>query len=347
MAEGAQRIQDLIRELSLERGLHIVDFQSLPDGTNNALVRLMAEDGQSYIAKFYFRDERNRLEREFSFLSVLATQEWQEIPKPVYQSQSVYCGVYEWIEGTKKTAEQFTLKDIEALADFIAKVHGLDRAVIGRHLPDAFMATFSLDDSRKNILRRIERLRSDSGDDFHPEVISFLESECSIERVQEAMMCACAAIGEEMLHKMLPEEYKRISSYDFAPQNTLFRSDGSPVFHDFEYAGIDHPLRTIVDYLNHERNAGISKTLKEEFVRRYKNQAALPEEMWDWFEPMRRLGLIEWHLLHLNSMQPSKIKQLRFAKSSETFDERSYIERQIVKARASLMAMERPGDLFV
>lgn len=340
MQNSAQALPGLCRELQGGLGLNIVNHTRISGGMNSQLYRLIDDRNLSFLGKFYFDDERRRREREYKFLSLLGRRDFTEVPRPIFQSISLNCGVYEWIEGEKKVAEAYTEHDVVELADFITKLHRLDHR-LDKDLPEAFMAVFSLKDVKKNIEDRIAWVHDEIVQrNFSPDVLAFFDQEHPIERVKEALQNICVELGEERINAELSDKDRRISSIDFGPHNTLFRPDGRSVFIDFEYAGVDHPLRAIVDYINHEKTVAISPALKQIFLKRYFEQADLSEEMKASFEPMRRLGLIEWHLVHINSLRSAKIKQLQFSHEIGTFDQDGYIQNQLLKATKSLKAME-------
>lgn len=347
MSSYPEHVQKLIDELREKRSIVIREATPLAGAmNNNQLYRLITEDGESFVAKFYFQDDRKRREREYPFLALLADHDFKDVPHPLYESVTLDCGVYQWKEGARTSPERYTEQDMQNLADFIARIHRLDTSK-GAHLLDAQMAAFSMKDLRANIEKRLEWIREDLAKQlFHEDVVAFLETHRSLERVQEALDAMKAAYGEEVFTYVFPEHHKRISSVDFGPHNTLFQTDGSPVYLDFENAGMDHPLRTVVDVINHQKLETVPLALKRIFVDHYRAQAHLPDDVWHWFEPIRRCGLIEWHLLHLTHLRPTKIAQFKFSLANEAFDEQKFIQEKLRLAKQTLEAMIGATDWF-
>lgn len=335
-------LKHLIEELKRERGISVLEATPVPGAmNNNQLYHLVTAEGVSYAAKFYYADERKRREHEYPFLALLASQGFTDIPHPVYESVTLNCGVYQWIHGIKKRPEAYRTQDMFDLADFIARLHRLDPVTLGKSLPNTHMAVFSMKDLRANTDKRIALIQEDLAQHaFDPKVVVFLDEHRSLKRVQEALHALSTTFGTQVFTYAFPEEHKRISSIDFGPHNTLFDPQGKPTFIDFEYAGLDYPLRPVIDVINHQKTEAISPALKHAFVERYREQAQLPEEIWQWFEPMRRLGLIEWHLLHLAQLRPEKIHQFTFSLAHETFDEAAYIAQKLGLAKRTLEAMD-------
>ncbi len=347
MSVFPEHVQTLISELRVERSMVVREVTPLPGVlNNNQLYRLVMDDGSSFVAKFYFQDERKRREREYPFLSFLAQHGFRNVPHPLYESLSLDCGVYEWKEGERKAAKEYTEADMRDLAEFIARIHALPVSE-GAHLLDAHMAAFSMKDLRANIEKRLNWMYEDlTKKVFHPEVTRFLEKHQCLERVNEALRQMEVTYGNDIFSTVFPENHKRISSVDFGPHNTLFQIDGRPTYLDFENAGMDHPLRTIVDVVNHQKTEEISDELKRIFVDHYRAKANLPEEIWYWFEPMRRCGLIEWHLLHLNHLRPVKINQFKFSYAHGAFHEEEFIQGKLALAERTLYAMSEARNWF-
>jgi hypothetical protein len=77
-------MQKLAERLLRELGFRVESAVALDPGTphNNRLVRLRASDGREVVAKFYFRDDRHRLDREYTALSYLHAVGVADVPAP-------------------------------------------------------------------------------------------------------------------------------------------------------------------------------------------------------------------------------------------------------------------------
>jgi Ser/Thr protein kinase RdoA (MazF antagonist) len=138
----------------------VIDIATLATGGNNRLFRLTSPTGERLLAKFYVRDERDRLGREYGALTFLRARGFDQVPQPYLRDDTLGCGVYSFENGAPLAPSAVSTVEAAALGRFAAALHRVRPDEDGAEFPLAVTAAFSIAER----LRQIdERLRA-SGD---------------------------------------------------------------------------------------------------------------------------------------------------------------------------------------
>jgi thiamine kinase-like enzyme len=332
----------LFKALHDSVGVECLSAQPLSGGSNNQLYRIDTREGKRLLAKKYFPDNRSRLEREYSVLTVLSDQSFNEVPFPVARLDELETGVYSFIEGQRVASSDFTHDHIEKIAAYLAKLHDVKRDAVSREIPMGFMSARSFSEVIALIRGRFAPFVGAKLEIFPTNLRYFLKEEAVIELIESLLETFIRNHDAEHLDRQLPSDDLRLTSVDFGAHNMLWRADGSLVVLDFEYGGWDHPLRVIADFLSHEKNQAMGSENMEYFVAEYLRRSPLSKEILRELNDYRYLSHLEWMMVYLSSMLPDKLARLAFAKGS-SHDTEEYIERQIAKARERISRLSPYG----
>ena len=86
----------------------IIALTPLKGGANNKVYKIEIENTPPVILKKYFKDTRNRLVSEFSFLSYAWNQNIRNIPKPLSCNKRLNMGLYSFIDADHYNSKVFS-----------------------------------------------------------------------------------------------------------------------------------------------------------------------------------------------------------------------------------------------
>lgn len=325
--------------LRRDLGFYCFSAERLIGGSNNVLYRLEVIGRTPLVAKFYFRDERRRLEREFETLSVLKERGFSEIASPLARFDDLNAAVYDFIDGRSRDADELTRGDVAAIANFLIKLH---RPFVGEPppvLPPAFASAFSLAEVAACIRGRLDDCRAALTADMGGRVAKFVADQQLLNFVEARLLSLEKDVGAERFQRQLPREHRRLSPVDFGPHNMLWGEDGSLKVVDFEYGGWDHPMRVIADSLAHDKMRHFPEGLADLLVSIYLKGASLPPEVLEDLEGYRLLSRLEWIGVLISSMLPEKLRRLAYAKDGD-LDVEEHLERQMKKILERVKELE-------
>lgn len=219
-------------------------------GGNSRVYRVCTRSGARYALKRYpdaGDDPRERLGREWAALRLMERLGVDTVPRPLACDRPRHAALYSWLDGTP-VAEPGAA-DIDRLAAFLARLHGLRGAAEAAAFPWASAACPTPAHLEAQIHRRLERLRATP----LPEPVgAFLEESfrpCWA-RLRRAYRHATRAAG------LAPDQAVplTLSPADAGFHNAL-RTPRGLVHVDFEYFGRDDPVKLVADILLHPRGA--------------------------------------------------------------------------------------------
>ena len=332
--------QDIIIQLKINLDLDFDSYQEIPAGINNKLFRINTKQKKVFFCKVYYRDDRERLQREFDAIQFLADKQFQNIPKGYFKNQTLHYALYSYEEGITKTPDHITKSDIETMARFVAKLHSIHADEIKTTFLPAVLACFSLQDYIDNSIVRLDKfIAYSTSPSVHEKIASFTKQIDVQQIILQLLHQSTKTISPETLKKPLTREERRLSPVDFGPHNMLFKKDGSITFVDFEYFGWDDPIRLVADFVNHDQSITLSPENKAHFIHIYKETVALPAFVLNRLDVITNLIAIEWLTIFLQSITPEAIKIRQFA--NKDFNTDTYIETQLQKFT------QRLADLIV
>lgn len=205
-------------------------------GGRNSRVRRIEED---IVLKQYPNDGRDRCRTEWKALNWLLEQGFTCVPEPYAMDAGRQYMVMEFVDAGKPRENARAAKQMQ---DFALKLYALrERA---RGFPPAADAFFSREAIIEHLRERLLRLKKVPAiTATHRAMHAFIS-----ETLEPAFAAVCA---RKENYPEVPELLRMPSPSDFGLHNALQRSDGRLVFLDFEYFGLDDPVKLICDVLLH------------------------------------------------------------------------------------------------
>lgn len=331
--------QAILQALRDSTGIEGCDIHPIPGGSNNRLFRIETKETRALVAKVYFVSDRCPLEREYSILTVLRENGFDNVPRPIVRLDALNTGVYSFLEGERIPSSDFTRDYLKKIASFLARLHGVTRTSVSRDMRMARLAFRSLGELIENIRNRMKPFQGECVLCLPEEVQSFLKETSVIEFIGSSLDAFIYRVGDERVYRKIADEDLRLSPADFGAHNMLWKGDGSLAVLDFENGGWDHPLRILPDFLWHDQSRGISKEGVEFFLNEYLRQSPLSQEILSDLDDYQYLIRLEWIMIYLTSILPEKLERLVFSKG-ESFSAGAYINGQLDKIRERLDGFE-------
>jgi hypothetical protein len=227
-----------------------VAFEPLPGGANNRVYRVEA-GGRPFFLKHCFHhaeDPRDRFAHEWEFGSFAWRRGLRSIAEPLTSDPASRLILCEFVAGTRLPPFDISPDRVLEAARFFRDLNRHRQHADVSRLPDASEASFSLAAHADRIGRRVAGLA-------HIELKS-PACEMAADFVRQHLAPAWEAVRSEferntdsssVAAELTPSE-RCLSPSDFGFHNALVRTDGSLLFHDFEYAGIDDPVKMVCDF---------------------------------------------------------------------------------------------------
>ena len=340
--------QELLNKIEIPA--ETITLHRIEGGKNNQVYLLTTQNyntaPQKYLLKWYYshpNDQRNRLETEFTSLSYLWEQGIRTIPQPLIKSaeqNQPQIALYSFIEGTKIPPEEITESDINAAASFFKNINDKKQAPL-TSFTNASDACFTTQDYINIIHRRLQHLnQTPNNATIEHKLHHFLTNEF-LPQLNKTLTKTKMLLIEQQLNLNTPCPEKILSPCDFGFHNALrtrnLHTSNSQIkqepiiFLDFEYFGIDDPLKTISDFLLHPAMQ-LNETDKKTFASNILSHLNNPKtnQRFQIIYPL--VGLI-WCLIVLNEFVP--LHQSRRNFTNHPADEKTK-EIQLDKAQQML-----------
>ncbi|HUE76019.1 MAG TPA: hypothetical protein VMP10_04250 [Chloroflexota bacterium] len=308
-------------------------------GGNSKVYRVDCADGRSYAAKFYFQrtmDELDRLDVEFTSLQFLWQNGERSIPQPLALDRARQIAVYEFVPGEPIDSRDVSIKDIEEIVAFAARLKKLSAVPNSDRLPRAAEACFSFEEFDAIIRGRLTRLESVRGETpSHLELRSFLNGELR-DALESSVRNVRDRVGRAGWSAQLAPSARTLSPSDFGFHNALRSPDGSLRLLDLEYFGWDDPAKLIADFVLHpgmDLNDEVKAAYVDGLLKAFADDAQLIERLGLLFP----LFAIKWCEIILNEFVPDFLERREFAVRG-TVDREVVRMRQLAKARKMLSA---------
>ncbi|ACS78627.1 phosphotransferase [Maridesulfovibrio salexigens] len=299
-------------------------------GRNSRVYRVDCKSGRCLLAKFYLQptaDGRSRLKQEWTALNFMTGSGITNIPRPLKFDESVQGAIYSFISGNP--VKETTVKDIDEVVSFLAKLKDISRLPAAIELPRAAEACFSPAELVESIRQRLKKLQAlPAKDEVYQSMHSFLENKFR-PALEECSGNAKQHFPAELWTAPLAQRNRTLSPSDFGFHNAL-RTEKGLAFVDFEYFGWDDPVKATSDFLLHPAMdlsaqqmaaffAGMKNIFKsdENFVLRFKS-----------YLPLFRL---KWSMILLNEFINHHLERRKFA-SGEVGEHKTLRSQQLDKA---------------
>ncbi len=301
--------------------------------SGNNRVFAVTAGGHRYAAKVYFRhpaDTRDRLHAEYAFLNCAVRAGIHCVPRPVVCDARLGIGVYEYIEGRKLDAVEINADCVAQAAEFILRLNHESAQAMGRELPNASEACFSIADHFAMVDGRLSRLAgvgaTDALDREAREFIAVLNARWQQAKVQ--ILCGAQAAGID------PDEAlaeRCISPSDFGFHNALATADRGICFIDFEYAGWDDPAKLAGDFFSHPA-VPVDATHFDSFVETAMAYSRRPADLAARARILFPVFQTKWCCIILNEFLPDSAQRRQFADPTRDVADRK--REQLAKAIA-------------
>lgn len=246
----------------------ILGAKRLTGGRNNEAIRIETSNG-TYVLKRYLNqvDRHQRFEREVSFLRHCDKTGVKAVPKLLEDHKDSFTILQQYIEGCRPK----TLTDlhINSALEFIEDINSQSKEVL-QDLPRAADSLQTGCELVTNLRIRFEIL----GD-------ARIASALSQETYAQFSKLYSEVIGENSNSYVAPNRFLNnlkhfsnlifLSPSDFGFHNCI-ESENGLVFIDFEYSGLDNPLKLILDFVYQPDfyiTEGIAQSVTEEIGKPY------------------------------------------------------------------------------
>lgn len=305
-------------------------------GRNSRVFKADCTDGQCYAVKEYFQhpdDPRDRLKTEWLACTFMHENGITCIPKAISLHTLANTAVYEYIEG-KSISSKDCEKDIFAqFSIFWESLYALREQGLHASLPAASDACFSLECIAHQLEGRVQSLlQTPVSTDMHSQMHRFVRNELQ-PRMHQALQQAESNWAKASIKNssILDARLTMPSPSDFGLHNAIQGSDGRMYFVDFEYFGMDDPVKLLSDTCLHP---GMSLSIEQQqyLVAQMKHIAASGQD--SFFElrldSLFSLWRYNWCCIVLNAFVPQIDAQRRFAWGVDA--DTSLLQEQLAKA---------------
>ena len=299
-------------------------------GGNSTVYKIDISGEKSYVLKYYpdqLVDNRPRLETEFKALQMLHKHDIKNVPQPIEKDYDLNLGFYEWINGKK--VDKPIVGDLEQALQFVEKLYILSKQIDDNHISIASEACLSACELVSQIENRYSRLNAQSNE--HMELAIFLK-EVFDPLWKKVKNESTSLWPEESRNKNLPREKQTLSPSDFGFHNCLKQNDGSLTFIDFDYFGLDDPVKLTADFIWHpgmKLNPELIKKWKEAMLDIFSSDPVFETR----FSAAMPLYGLRWSMIVINEFIPGFAKRRKNAGEAESYDIDKSRELQLKKAK--------------
>ena len=257
--------------------------------------------------------------------------------------------VYQFIEGITPRWEDMHSRQSAALltafGDFWEKLYALRHEALRMGMPPAADAAFCLKDLEQHVNNRSARLLAvPQASAVHGHMQAFVREQL-LKIVQEGVDRAGQMLRQAgMGHKtLLPQSLRIPSPSDFGSHNVLLTQKGDVCFVDFEYFGMDDPVKLLADTCLHpamnltqERQAYLAERMTAMARQAGDDHFSLR------FSALAPLWCCVWCCIVLNPFVPQDDARRAFAEETERHE--TLLRERLTKAR--LLAKKGEHELL-
>jgi Ser/Thr protein kinase RdoA (MazF antagonist) len=333
---------DLEQRLGGALGERVTRWSPIPGGTQNRLFRLDTASGNVFLAKLYHQDRWNRLQREFSALSLLGRQRVGHVPRAYLRCDEFGYGVYSFEPGRPRSAAELEAEDLKAVASVAAELQAVTPAASGEDLAPAVDASFSIAQHVQAIYRRLRAFETFASSPGAYDEVGDLCRELDVRTaLADLIQRTTVGVDHEQQQATLPRHAWRLNTADFGPQNLLFTSDGQLKVVDFEASGWDDPARQVMGFVAHATSEDLTPKGVKTFLGAYAEACLLSERDVARYERVGRLLDLEWVAIYASALTGEAVATKEFA--SPDFERSSYLANAIVRLKRRLTRATEGG----
>lgn len=301
-------------------------------GMNNHLYKIVGEDNRTLLLKIYVNDGHSRLERESRACKYL-TKKLFPVPKVIFIDSKRYFGIFSFIKGRPKKAENVNKNDISVMVDFITNLESC------RPRYKSFLKTttpyLSLSDYVNYLDERLKSLRvSLEAGDYDNQARTFIEDVSLVEYLEARRDKLTQDINKSKCSKKLEVNKLVLSPLDFGPHNMLFNKKGEATFIDLEKFGWDDPTHVIVSFINHIQTSKMSLENKKLFLRLYFEKSNYSKSVFERLTKIYQIDELGWIAFLACTMVTEKLQH--YLDTQPHISKDNYINGQIREIKKRL-----------
>ena len=289
----------------------------IESGKNNLVIKIYYKK-KIYIYKKYLKNEGNgikysRYDSETSFLNLLKKKKIKNLPTIIATNSSTQVNVFNYIEGRK--INKITKKDILQCVFFIRKINQDIFKNKFINFKRATEACLSIDNHIKTAERRISMLSKFSKNHGVYKKASFFVSNTLSKKLNEIKENIFKSLTKRETAKKLNKRDLILSPSDFGFHNVI-KKNKKLFFFDFEYAGMDDPVKLISDFicqpdyqLSKNQSSFFYKSILKIFPKKHKIEKRLKAVIY--------IHRIKWCCVILSEVLSKKyFERRKFARSN-------------------------------
>lgn len=211
------------------------------DGNSN-VYKLIDENNHSFILKEYPNEQlqiKPRLKNELNALNLL--QNFNNVPKIISFNEEFNLIILKYVEG--KRINKITAKNISQAINFLAKLHEMSKKIYSYQY--ATEACLKANDLIDQIDIRLKNLDSVDNKDIRKTLKKLTKLYIELKNRAYDMW------PEDNIEKNLNRKFLTFSPSDFGFHNAIIDKNKYITFIDFEYFGLDDPVKLLSDFLWH------------------------------------------------------------------------------------------------
>lgn len=319
-------------------GDRVAAVEEMKGGGNNRMARLEGTSGRRYVAKSYFRSDRDRRDRlgaEFAALRFLRDAGVECVPEPLARDDAGGVGLYSFVEG--EPVGEVTGDDVAAAAAFVLRLKELAALDRAGSLPEASEACFDVESYLRGVSARLAALQRIRTNGALTRAVHAFATERLPACLELALQAAMMRGRRGGLEGAIPLAERTLSPSDFGFHNALRRANGSLVFLDFEYFGWDDPAKLIADFLLHPAG-GLPAAHRRAFLTAVIGPLG-GRRLLERLRMVYPLAGVKWCLILLNEFVPGSLARRAFARPGLDVDEAR--QAQLEKAQSLLARIVR------
>ena len=317
----------------------------LKGGRNSRLYKVICSTGDCYAAKEYLRhpaDPRDRMRTEWTALHFLRSHGLCNVPIPIAADPPTQRAVYSFVEGQSPHPASAAPGAVAPLSAFFAQLYALRQPGLTNALPPASEACFCLAGLLRQLNARyamLARLAPDSA--LHARCLRFVH-EVARPRVATLGRRAARLLrgGGMTPGALLAPALRMPSPSDMGFHNAILEPDGRSTFIDFEYFGMDDPVKLTSDLCLHPAmrlNQAQRTSLVEQILHTViDHDPGFPRRL----AALLPLWRLKWCAIVLNAFVPQEDQRRCFATGAPV--DAALLDQQLAKAHT--LIAEEPQD---
>lgn len=232
-------------------GTEIRKITPLPGGMNNRVYRVDTASGTVTLKSYYQVGDWDRQAAESHFLRFCERTGIARVPRLLAEDRESGLALHSWIDGKRLDAEKLNADAVDEAAFFLGDL--ARESCKATDILPARDACLCLEDYFRSPQLRLAALERSLTENakvlFFKEALGFFKDKLwpAWERARDVVLLR---LGKRDLHRPLQCSALVVSPSDFGFHNALRKACGHLGFVDFEYAGLDSPVKAIGDFLH-------------------------------------------------------------------------------------------------